>query len=71
MVDIPVERRDPVDAALGQRMHRGDGNVAKDAKSASTIAFGVVARRTHQGVGVVDIAVEHSVDRGDRSACRQ
>ena len=71
VVDVPVQGGDPLNAAVGQGVHGGNGDIAKDAESAPAVAFGVVAGRADQGVGVVDGAVQDGVDGDDCAAGSQ
>ena len=71
VMHIPVERGDPRQPAVGQRVHRGDRDIAEDAEAAPAVALRVVPRRAHQRVGVVHLVVEHRVDGGDRPARRE
>ena len=68
VVDVPVDDRDPPDAAVGLGVVHGDRDVAEHAEAAPATGLGMVTAGSDQGVGVVDPAVEHRVDRRDAAA---
>ncbi len=52
-------------------MDRSERDVAKDAEPAASVALGVVAGWPDQRVGVIHLAIEDCIDRGDAAADRE
>ena len=71
VVHVPVHDGDPTHAARPLRMSDPDSHVREEAEAHAEVGERMVAGRTHQGIRVVDDAVEHGVDRRDRSAGRE
>ena len=71
VVDVPVDDGDPADAELVAGLHHRQREVGEQAVAAAPVALRVVARRTHQRVGVVDLAGDDRAHRGRRTAGRE
>ena len=67
MVHVPVQDRDPLDAAAARVLGR-QGGVVEEAVAVGRAARGVVAGRAHQRVRQRRVAVEHGVAGADRGA---
>ena len=68
VVHVPVHDGDPTHAACPLRMSDPDSHVREEAEAHAEVGERMVAGWTHQRIRVVDGAVEHGVDRRDRSA---
>ena len=67
VVNVPVDDGDTTDARARLRVPDADGDVREEAEPHAEVGQGVVAGRADERIGVVDGAVEHGVDRGDRA----
>src|SRR5258708_131369 len=65
---VPVDDRYARQAAGHARVLHRDRDVGEDAESLARIALGVMAGGPYQRVRVVNLAIEHRVDRGDAAA---
>ena len=67
MVHVPVEDGDPLDAAAARQL-RGERGVREEAVAVGPVGLGVVARRAHERIGPVAVAVENRGRRIERGA---
>ena len=65
VVDVPVEDRDPVDAAATGMLGR-ESDVVEEAVAVRLGRLGVVARWTDEGVGDLGLSGEDGVAGGER-----
>jgi hypothetical protein len=68
VVDVPVDDRHPLDPQRRAGVQRGERGVREQAVAAGERGLGVVAGRAHERVGVVDVAADDRLDRGERAA---
>jgi hypothetical protein len=54
-----------------ERILRGDGDVAEDAKSHRAVRLGVMPRRADDGKGILCLALQHRPRAGDDAARRK
>ena len=68
VVHVPVDDRHARDPALALRPAGGDRDVVDEAEAHRRVALGVVAGRAQEHEGVVELAVEHRLDRAQQPA---
>ena len=71
VVDVPVNDRDALEAAVRQRVVDRDGGVAEQAEAHAGVGHRVVPGRADERERVAHRAVEHGVHGGDDAAGRQ
>ena len=71
VMDVPVDGCHPQRRIARLGVLDGDARVGEDAEPHAVLRTSMVPRRTDECVGVLDCAVEHRVQRGDRSSSRK
>src|SRR5690348_16400350 len=72
MMDVPVHDRDTGKRSSVTRMHGGQGGIAEDAEATTSVLLRMMARRPHQRVSVVHLAVEDGIhSRKAPAGCQQ